>query len=223
MSNEEQLPSKPDYSAVAREKIQHVSAPAKAQTSPKQQQQRPLPSGYSNARWDKVPIEARRAMNVAASNGEWPIYLWGQAGRGKTCAAACAFSLWPKPAMWISLSQLCDDLTKFNTSQVVTFYSGATPVDLSKSGYWQRLKNTGLVVIDEIGTRESSGHRFDSLLNLLEIRKNRPLVLTGNLSSRQITQIYDERVLSRIYAGTVIEFVGVDHRFEGAEDRIHQT
>ncbi len=170
-----------------------------------------------------MPIEARRAINVAASNGDWPIYLWGDAGRGKSCAAAAVFSLWRKPAMWISFSQLCDDLNKFHTSQIVTFYSGATPVDLSKSGYWQRLKNTGLVVVDEIGTKGSSDHRFDTLLQLLELRKKRPLVLTGNLTPESIATAYDERVLSRIYEGTVIEFIGVDHRLDGLEDRIHQT
>ena len=162
-------------------------------------------------------------MSVAASNGDWPIYLWGDAGRGKSCAAAAAFASWSKPAIWLGFSQLCDDLNKFNTSQIVTFYSGATPVDLSKSGYWQRLKNTGLVVVDEIGTKDSSGHRFDTVLQLLELRKKRPLILTGNLSPEKISDTYDERVLSRIYEGTVIQFVGQDHRFVGAEDRIHQT
>lgn len=78
-------------------------------------------------------------------------------------------------------------------------------------------------MLDEIGTREASGHRFDALLNLLEIRKGRPLILTGNLPVKEITKVYDDRILSRIFAGTLIEFTGNDRRFEGSVDRIYQT
>ena len=123
----------------------------------------------------------------------------------------------------MSLSTVCDDLTKFNSAAMATFYSGDTPVELSKSGYWKRMQSTGLLVIDEIGTREATGHRFDTLLTILESRKGKPLILTGNLMPDKIATVYDERVLSRIFAGTLVEFTGKDRRFNGAADRIYQA
>lgn len=175
------------------------------------------------ARIDQVSVAARRAYQLAASNGQWPVYAWGPTGTGKTCFAAVAYTMFPQSALWFSLTRLCEDLVRFNTNSTITIYSGETPVEVTKGQYWGRLERTGLLIVDEIGTRESSGHRFDVLLMLLETRKGRPLVLTGNIPPSQLVTVYDERVLSRVCEGSLIEFTGEDQRMKGVAERVYKA
>lgn len=166
-----------------------------------------------------MPHKILTALNAAAEAKAWPVYLFGGPGRGKSCAAACAFASWPGSAVWLSLSLLCDELNRFMTQPHITVYSNGVAVELSKSGYWRRLQTSQLVVVDEIGTREATGHRFETLLTLLELRRCQPLIMTGNLSLNGLEQAYDERISSRICAGTIIEFTGEDRRLNGLPSR----
>lgn len=67
------------------------------------------------------------------------------------------------------------------------------------------LKTIDLVVIDDLGAelgqgteRQATAHNNDVLLSLLEAREDKALVITTNLSSKEIKSAYGDRVLSRI-------------------------
>jgi hypothetical protein len=55
---------------------------------------------------------------------------------------------------------------------------------------------------------------------LLEKRKGKPLIVTGNLTLDQLRTKFDERIQSRIKAGTIIDFAGRDLRIDGIESRV---
>jgi DNA replication protein DnaC len=169
----------------------------------------------------QMPSQVRDAIDFCYRESRWPLYLWGPTGRGKTCAAAIAYSLWQPSATWMSLAELCDTLKTFNASHIQVIQSGGRPVEVTLNGFWERLRKMGLVVIDEIGTREVSAHRYDALLRLLETRQRSPLILTGNLDPiKKLGEVYDERVQSRISNGVMLHVNGVDRRLEGVADRI---
>ncbi len=163
------------------------------------------------------------AIRSCQRSGKWPLCLWGSAGVGKTCAAAVAYSMWRPSAGWHSLAELCDFLRGFQNSPMQLLrISRHTSVELSLNGFWQRLEKLGLVVIDEIGTRDATAHRYDAFLQVLERRKGKPLILTGNLNPvTTLAQVYDERIQSRIVAGTLVEVRGGDQRLDGLADRVH--
>lgn len=153
--------------------------------------------------------------------GHWPLYLWGSAGVGKTCAAAVAYGLWTPSAWWMSLTELCDTLKGFNVQSFQLVPTPGGKVELSLTGFWDRLRKMSLVVIDEIGTRDASPQRYDALLRLLETRQGQPLILTGNLNPiGQVPAVYDERIQSRIFAGVTLEVTGNDRRLNGIKDRV---
>lgn len=163
----------------------------------------------------------RDAIRECQSTGRWPLYLWGTTGTGKTCAAAVAYRLWRPSAWWMSLSELCDILKGFSTSPLQLIRGGDYNVEVSLAGFWKRLSNIGLVVIDEIGTRDASAHRYDAFRDLLETRKGKPLILTGNLDPISVLlRTYDERIQSRIAAGMLVEVKGPDRRLMGVKQRI---
>lgn len=161
------------------------------------------------------------AVRECSFKNQWPLYLWGETGVGKTCAAAVTFSLWRPSATWQSLTELCDILKAFNVSPVQVIQSGGKPVELTLTGFWERLRKMGLVVIDEIGTRDATAHRYDAMLRLLETRQGRPLILTGNINPDEaLAKVYDERVQSRIAAGVMVHVTGRDRRMDGIATRI---
>lgn len=76
------------------------------------------------------------------------------------------------------------------------------------------VRNRLMVVMDDIAIRGS-----DVLREVLQTVVNaRPdgarLIVTGNLSPRELERVMDSRVVSRICCGAVIEVGGVDRRFE---------
>jgi DNA replication protein DnaC len=168
-----------------------------------------------------MPTRVWATIKHCAAGGHWPLYLWGSTGIGKTCAAAVAYSLWRPSAWWMSLTELCDTLKGFNAQSFQLITTPTGKIELSLTGFWERMRKMGLVVIDEIGTRDASPQRYDALLRLLETRQGQPLILTGNLNPRgEIPKVYDERVQSRIYAGVALEVTGPDRRLDGIKERL---
>lgn len=124
----------------------------------------------------------------------------------------------------MSLSEMCDLLKAFNVSPVQVIQSGGQPVEITLGKFWTRLRDQGLVVIDEIGTREATAHRYDTFRDLLEIRKGKPLIVTGNLKpTGPLAQVYDDRIQSRIAAGVLMEVKGNDRRMDGLAGRVFSS
>lgn len=161
----------------------------------------------------------------------WPLYLFGQAGTGKTSGALVAldhcgqrkgekYDRTPLPLRdwWYGYTEarnvatmkinsgngwFCDFL---DTKPKFTTW----PVLLER---WERLP---LVVIDEIGVgKTDSDFRLDALIELVNTRcrePRRPLIVTGNIWPTEVEKLYDDRFASRILTGTVIEVKGEDRR-----------
>ena len=166
------------------------------------------------------PVVISTIKKCTAKN-QWPLYLWGETGVGKTCGAAAAYALWNQPSGFLSLTEHCDILKGFNVNQTQLITTSGGKIELTLTGYWDRLRKLGLVVIDEIGTRDASPQRYDSLLRLLEIRHGKPLILTGNIEPTvKLATVYDERVQSRIVAGVILQVLGNDRRLDGLRERV---
>ena len=69
-----------------------------------------------------------------------------------------------------------------------------------------------LVILDDIATRDLTGPQMDAMLYLLNIRCKRPLIVTCNFSPAALSSIMDDRIVSRVSAGVVIEVTGEDRR-----------
>jgi hypothetical protein len=73
---------------------------------------------------------------------------------------------------------------------------------------WKSVGAAPLVVLDEIGSRTPSDFAYETVKRVLDEREGRPLVVVSNLALEAITRLYDDRVASRLAAGTVVEVVG---------------
>src|SRR5262249_12878111 len=78
---------------------------------------------------------------------------------------------------------------------------------------WERIANAPLIVLDEIGSKERvSDHHYETVKGVLDKRHGRPLICISNLNLDEIKNVYDDRIASRLAAGTVFELLGEDRR-----------
>src|SRR5579871_4146389 len=138
-----------------------------------------------------------REMIGKLTKGElpWPLLMLGPAGSGKTCAGLCE--------VFIQAQQ--GRLTMPVNGRLVY------PENL-----WAELAGTALVVLDELGAREKvTEFHYDTMKRLLDEREGRPLICVSNLNIGQLGRIYDDRVASRLAAGTAVALDGTDRRLIG--------
>jgi len=137
------------------------------------------------------------ALNVRG----WPLYLYGDTGVGKTCAAKWMLNQVPKSAY----------LTHFGLRQRAY---------LPEALIWTIARTYNLVVIDEVGTasQEEDGYGWkrekDAVKRFADQRGGRATIWLSNKSAEELLQLYDDRIHSRLCSGTVVHLTGPDRRFE---------
>jgi DNA replication protein DnaC len=93
---------------------------------------------------------------------------------------------------------------------------GYGKVPLREPEHWAELDARSLVVLDDVALRDRvSEAQYEVMQEFLSRRQGRPTVITGNLSIEQVAKVYDDRVASRLAAGTCIEITGEDMRLRG--------
>jgi chromosomal replication initiation ATPase DnaA len=131
----------------------------------------------------------------------WPLYLYGDTGVGKTCAA-----------LWL-MDQVPD-------SAYVTQYAFRRNVYAQDAWIWDIAKTSRLVVIDEVGTVSQSedgwtwAREKEAVKRFADLRDVKPTVWLSNKSPDELRELYDDRIHSRLCSGTVVLLTGPDHRFE---------
>lgn len=161
---------------------------------------RPAPAGYEFVTWDKVTGRAKleKWIKSASQDRRFPIFIHGGTGTGKTCLAALLYQTADSP-LW----RRCDDfLLSLATSRGDVFFRTEQAKATSCS----------CLFLDDIGLREPTETMQQILFDFLELRKGKPMVITSNHSPEGLTDLYDDRIRSRILAGTIIEMKGPDRR-----------
>ena len=147
---------------------------------------------------------------LLAKKRNWPLFLYGGVGRGKTCAALCLVDHCRKcgvPAMYCTISELMDARVK------------------GYGSLWDRLRNSPLAVIDEIGRKNARGDKpaaelaYGVVADAAEYREHFSTVWISNHAPERITYLYDDPVASRMTRGTHYE-VGGDDRRDGFRRRV---
>jgi hypothetical protein len=140
----------------------------------------------------------------------WPLFLCGLAGTGKTCAALCLLDY--SGGEYHTVSGLCDLVIRAQQGRL-EWFSGGYGGKVWPEKLWESLANTPLLVLDELGTREKvSDQHYEVVKNCIDKRHGKPLVVISNLELDRVAAIYDDRISSRLVAGTVFEFTGKDRR-----------
>ena len=153
--------------------------------------------------------EARSAIRrCVAGASPWPLVFWGRPGSGKTCAALCLLDSVGGLTVYRTLGDACDELIQAMNGELTWGEYKASP-----KAWWEKWETARLAVLDELAIKDkTSDHEYQTVKRAIDLRYGKPLVLISNHSPGTI---YDERISSRMQAGTVVGFPSVDLRVSG--------
>lgn len=132
-----------------------------------------------------------------------------------------AYTVFQGSAKWLRYVDFSNDAKSLQIHQEIVRYNQAgVCCEITLASYWRTLETIGLLVVDEIGIGDAAKWKTELFWKLLEVRKHRPLILTGNVKPIALLDQFDKAVRSRIMEGQMIEFTDVDKRSDGVENRI---
>lgn len=156
----------------------------------------------------QVPLAVRSAVRACAKGeSRWPLVVMGPPGVGKTCAGLCVLDY--TTGFYYTAGGLAEDIILAMKGQLAT--PRGTSVGVPQ--LWRELRESALVVLDEVGDRAKvSDHAYECAKRLLDAREMAPLVVLSNLDLAGIAATYDDRITSRLAAGTLVRLSGPDRR-----------
>lgn len=160
---------------------------------------------------DRIDRDLRQVMRAClAGESPWPLFLHGPAGGGKTCAALCLLDC--AGGLYYGVPELCQVLVD---SQQGRLWNEAETMHLYPLAFWRKIGEASLLVLDEIGARQLvSDHHYDAVKRCLDEREGKPAIYISNLNLASVAGLYDDRIASRLAAGSIVELAGADRRID---------
>lgn len=158
-------------------------------------------SSYGVGKCKKYADNWEEANNAGAG-----LVLWGSVGTGKTFAAHC----------------IANELIKHDIPVYITSLSRVINAGFDKADALKRIRETPLVVFDDLGAERSSEYALEMVYLLVDerYRTGKPLIVTTNLAEKELRNPQDldrKRIYDRILERCVpIHFDGGSKREEEA-------
>lgn len=142
------------------------------------------------------------------------LLLAGNNGTGKSMAAKMVYNLC-NPFTLSHPGAKCDDEAIFITQSDLKGTVNKNLKDFGETfSYLQEIRKTKLFVLDDLGVSCPTDSFIDFLFSLIDYRSSNNLgtIITTNLTSKEVRELYGDRFLSRIGSGKVFRFTGKDRR-----------
>lgn len=159
-----------------------------------------------------IPLPLRDAiLDCSEGRSPWPLLVSGSVGVGKTAAALVTCDYVPGSRYW-EFDDFCDLLRDAELGRAHIDMGTETrqmfPVNL-----WNEVRRTPLLVLDDVGCQDrASDFVYKALKKALDARSYTPLILATNLDANGLRAVFDNRIVSRMFAGTAIRLEGADRR-----------
>ena len=138
----------------------------------------------------------------------WPLVLIGQAGTGKTCAALCVLDR--VGGTYQELRDLADLVNRARTGEL--YYEGANGRRVYPQDVWDSWERSNVTVLDEIAIRTPTDAQYETIKRALDLREEKPSIVICNIALDQLFEAYDDRIVSRLSAGTIVNMPKKDRR-----------
>lgn len=145
-------------------------------------------------------------------NAPTTMLFTGKTGTGKTHLSTSIAKAVIEKGYEVLYDSAQNIVSAFETDR---FKSGYGPYEPKGDKYFE----CDLLIIDDLGTEFVNQFTVSCLYNLINTRQNKGLhtILSTNLSPREITTKYEDRIYSRIMGSgsKIFQFLGKDSRIEG--------
>jgi DNA replication protein DnaC len=178
---------------------------------------RPWPAGVARADWSHVDSRVADGIRQAVADDNYPILIGGDVGRGKSCMAALIWQSYcrhmQRRPLFFECSALVNHLleSRCDGSTLVRRWNG----ELRDYAYRELQIAIDLcpcLVIDDLGVTTLTANQSDALLQAINLRHGKPLVVTTNCTESTLAEMVGERISSRLRAGYAFRLGGPDRR-----------
>jgi DNA replication protein DnaC len=148
----------------------------------------------------------------------WPLVLVGAVGSGKTCAALCLSDAAGPEAIYWTVEAFHAALVQARNGKFIREgYVDSWRVPAQT--LWQEWADAPLVVLDELGVRGAvSDPQYETTKRAIDSREGKPAVFISNVGLNALAKLYDDRIASRLAAGTVFHLDTEDRRLDSRRE-----
>jgi len=181
-----------------------------------------LPDAFDFATAGAISPQLRADLKAAIESGPWPILMHGRPGNGKSSAAAIAVASHllkhgQSSAFFWTWETLVANLLTARKRKDRSFpvKHGDDWFQRHESFVTKRLADPRcLIVLDDFAVSRLADWDFGLMFELVNCMRTGHVILTSNNSTEQmiLKEIIDERIASRLSAGTIITVTGADRR-----------
>jgi hypothetical protein len=172
----------------------------------------PRPRHLKNLRriLDEINPSLRKVLReLIQGERPWPLLLSGDVGAGKSAAALCLLDY--AGGEYYTAETLAAEFIAAQQGRVERGPIG-NKYDVYPEDLWGILDRAPLVVLDELATRSTvSDHHYNTVKRLIDLRLGKPFIAVTNCEEHLLAA-YDDRVVSRLRAGTAFLLEGDDRR-----------
>ncbi len=159
-----------------------------------------------------MPTALRLAIRrLITAEAPWPLVLTGPPGVGKTCGALVLLDY--SGGAYYTVRGLNALMIQSQHGRLEWTHEGRGGT-LWPEKLWAKIAREPLVVLDELGVRGVTDFHYENVQQLIEERNQRPLVVISNSPLADLARVYDDRIASRMAAGTVLHLEGDDLRLQ---------
>lgn len=153
------------------------------------------------------------AVNAAFCGwSPFPWFIHGKPGTGKTCAALAVADRVVGVCLYREFSDLCNEINEAKSGQLMAMGTHDSS-RVTLAGYWERWQAAKLCILDDVGLRQKSTEpQYEALKTAIDRRHGRALIVVSNHDLDRVSELYDDRIASRLASGTVINADGDDRR-----------
>ena len=158
----------------------------------------------------KIGLSFAETFDVTHKN----LLLTGNAGTGKTYFSSCIANhvlSRGNSVLYQTSFQMFDSLERLKFGRYTD--DEAEQLNFLRSSVY----NTDLLIIDDLGTEFISAYSTSVFLDILNTRilNGRSIILSTNLNSEELQEVYSNRLTSRLWGNfDIIQFIGKDLRIE---------
>ena len=155
---------------------------------------------------NREAYEAARNFNSQKDN----LYLWGPCGTGKSHLSYATAKMYAMNGKSVVISTPLKMVDSFRTKN-----------DMEKESRFQEYTECDLLLIDDLGISKYTDFGLEILcevLNRRTLQMRNGLMVTSNLSMRDLASKNDDRLASRLTGlCRIIAIIGTDYRLQGRE------